>query len=247
MIIAWKKSWRVLNLIGFVFTFVLGSLWGYSAYRPELFASTEPFLLLSFVFYSLIGIFFAVQQRTNGRDYFDAALLFGTPIIVFALQSQLVSHFEYGLAFSALGFSVFYLLAARFVWGKLKRDARMLVEACIALGIVFATLTIPLAFDAKWTAAAWAIEGAGILWVGVRQNKALVRLFGAALQAAAGLAFVVGNSASAGQPAVLNSFFLGCITLSLAAFVSSYHARRVSEPKPYDRMRKSRLCRATQR
>jgi uncharacterized membrane protein len=46
--IAWAKSWRELNLIGFIFTFAIGTLWGSSGYRPEHFASTEPFLLLFF-------------------------------------------------------------------------------------------------------------------------------------------------------------------------------------------------------
>src|SRR5919206_418968 len=47
--IAWVKAWRVLNLIGFGFTFVIGWLWGANAYVPEEFATTEPFLLMFFV------------------------------------------------------------------------------------------------------------------------------------------------------------------------------------------------------
>ena len=39
--IAWIKSWRALNLVGFVFTFGVGSAWGALKYRPELIASTE--------------------------------------------------------------------------------------------------------------------------------------------------------------------------------------------------------------
>lgn len=234
VLIAWKKSWRILNFIGFVFTFVIGSLWGHNAYRPELFASTEPFLLLSFVFYSVIGILFALHKRDAPRDYIDATLVFGTPIIVFALQSRLVQHIEYGLAFSALGFSLFYLLAARLVWGRFAEGTRMLVEAFVALGVVFATLAIPLAFDARWTSAAWAVEGAGIVWIGARQNRWLARLLGTALQFAAGIAFVIGGSRSAGELAILNSFYLGCATISLAGFVAAFHVRRQSMPTQYD-------------
>ncbi|HEX3136030.1 MAG TPA: DUF2339 domain-containing protein, partial [Casimicrobiaceae bacterium] len=32
--LAWVRSWRALNLLGFVFTFVLGSIWAYRYYRP---------------------------------------------------------------------------------------------------------------------------------------------------------------------------------------------------------------------
>jgi len=40
------------SLVGFAFTFVIGIAWGVLRYRPELFASTEPFLILFFLFYS---------------------------------------------------------------------------------------------------------------------------------------------------------------------------------------------------
>jgi len=49
-------------------------------------------------------------------------------------------------------------------------------------------LAVPLAFDGRWTAAAWALEGAAIVWIGVRQNKLLARGFGIFLQFAAGAA-----------------------------------------------------------
>jgi uncharacterized membrane protein len=40
--ISWKRSWRLLNLIGFFFTFGVGAMWGDAYYRPELFATVEP-------------------------------------------------------------------------------------------------------------------------------------------------------------------------------------------------------------
>src|SRR6202008_216740 len=32
---AWFKSWRSLNLLGFAFTFIIGTLWGARSYQPE--------------------------------------------------------------------------------------------------------------------------------------------------------------------------------------------------------------------
>ncbi len=52
--IARFKAWRILNWLGFVFTFVIASLWGHESYRPEYFSTTEPFLVLFFLFYVLI-------------------------------------------------------------------------------------------------------------------------------------------------------------------------------------------------
>ena len=42
--VSWFHAWRAVNLVGFFFTFVIGSFWGYRYYRPEFFTSTEPFL-----------------------------------------------------------------------------------------------------------------------------------------------------------------------------------------------------------
>ena len=57
---------------------------------------------------------------------------------------------------------------------------------------VFATLAIPLALDARWTSATWALEGAAMLWVGVQQRRLAVRAFGLLLQFGAGIAFASG-------------------------------------------------------
>ncbi len=44
--IALYKAWRPLNVLGFVFTFGIGTMWGARFYRDELFGSVEPFLAL---------------------------------------------------------------------------------------------------------------------------------------------------------------------------------------------------------
>ncbi|HET7268358.1 MAG TPA: DUF2339 domain-containing protein, partial [Oleiagrimonas sp.] len=51
---AWRRSWRVINLLGFIATFAVATAWGVLRYRPEWFASTEPFLLVNFALYLAI-------------------------------------------------------------------------------------------------------------------------------------------------------------------------------------------------
>ena len=50
--------------------------------------------------------------------------------------------------------------------GAPREFSRTLVEAFLALGVGFGTLAIPLAADARWTGSAWALEGAGLVWLG---------------------------------------------------------------------------------
>ncbi len=224
--IAWHKAWRSLNLLGFIFTFVLGLLWGSRYYRPELFDSTEPFLILFFLFYVAIAVLFAIRQEADITNGVDGTLVFGTPLMAFGLQTVLVRDIEYGAAFSALALSAFYLLLAKVLYARGRGNLRLLIEAFIALGVVFGTLAIPLGLDGRWTSAAWALEGAAIVWVGVRQRKLLARWFGGLLQFAAGVAFLLDTPASRAAVPVLNSFYLGCVFVSVAGLFCAWYLRR---------------------
>ncbi len=224
--IAWYKAWRPLNVVGFVFTFGIGAVWGARFYRPEFFASTEPFLVLFFIQYVVIAILFALRQAPQLKHYVDGTIVFGVPLVAFGLQARLVHDIEYGAAWSAVAISAMYLLLAGALFRRHAENLRMLVEAFLALGVIFATLAIPLAFDGRWTSAAWALEGAAAYWVGAKQGRRLPRAFGLLLQFAAGVAFVLDAQRSAGETPILNSFYLGCVFIAVAALFSNRSAER---------------------
>ena len=224
--IAWARAWRVLNLLGFGFTLAIGWLWGARAYRPELFASTEPFLILFFLIYVGIPILFARRRAVELKDYVDGTLVFGVPVFAFGFQAVLVRPFEYGAAWSALAMAVLYLALATFMFRRAGQGLRLLVESFIALSLAFGTLTVPLAFEGRLTSATWALEGAAVVWIGVRQSRLLPRLFGYALQFAAGAAFLWDVGKGYGATPVLNSFYLGSLFVFLGAFFCACYLER---------------------
>ena len=187
--IAWHKAWRLLNLLGLVFTACIGWLWGTHSYEPAHFESVEAFLLLHFALYLAIPIFFARRQAEGLKDYVDGTLVFGVPLVAFGMQLGMLRSVEYGAAWSALGAAAIYFALASGTWRKAGDALRLLAESYIALCVAFATLAIPLAFEGRITSAIWALEGAAIVWVAVRQNRRLALAFGVFLQFAAGLAF----------------------------------------------------------
>ncbi|WPD23098.1 MAG: DUF2339 domain-containing protein [Candidatus Electrothrix scaldis] len=238
LIIAWFKAWRELNLLGFVFTLGIGSFWGVSSYEPRFFASTEPFLVLFFVMFTCIGVLFAFRQPPKLRGYVDGTLVFGTPIICFSLQTGLVRDIKYGLAISALLVSLFYIGLARFLWNKgnerLRQGMRTLTEAFLALGVVFVTLAVPLALSGRWTAVTWALEGAALIWVGVRQNRVLPRNFGTLLQFIAAYFFLSSGRFLDERMIVLNGMYLGCLIISLSALFSSWYLYRAKNLRDFE-------------
>jgi uncharacterized membrane protein len=227
--IAWVKAWRVLNVLGFAFTFLIGWAWGAKAYRPELFASTEPFLILFFAMYIAIPLLFARRRAVELKDYVDGTLVFGLPVVAFGLQAAAVRHIEYGAAWSAFLLAVVYLCLAWALFRRAGAKLRLLVESYVALSIAFATLAIPLAFDGRWTSAIWALEGAAVVWVGARQGRVLARAFGYLLQFAAGAAFLSDVDKGYGNVPILNSFWLGSAFIAAAALFCAGYVERNRE------------------
>jgi uncharacterized membrane protein len=218
--IAWFKAWRALNLLGFLFTFGIGTLWGIDGYAPEKFATTEPFLILFTVMYLVIPVLFATRVETKLRGFVDGTLTFGTPIVAFGLQSQLVADTEYGLAISAVVLALYYAGMATYLYRTQREGLRVLVEAQLALAVAFVTVAVPLALDARWTSAAWALQGAALVWLAYRQNRPLALLAGFALQALSGYQYIEQPAVAAEWP-ILNGYFLGAFLLAFAGFFSA--------------------------
>lgn len=219
--VSWFKAWRMLNVLGFIFTFAIGSLWGYEGYRAEHFATTEPFLVLFVLMYTIIPVLFAHRQPPDLRGFVDGTLVFGTPIVGFALQTRLVGDTEFGLALSAVVLSALYVALATFLHRR-ARDLRVLMESFFGLGMVFLTIAVPLALDARWTSVAWALQGAAMIWLAFRQQRRLALLAGAALQLLAGISYSEQPGFySADTTPLLNGYFLGATLIALAGWFTS--------------------------
>lgn len=226
--ISYKRAWRLLNLLGFVFTFVVGAGWGWSQYKPEHYISTQLFLILFFLLYVAIAIAFAYRRAPQLKEYFDVILILGTPLIAFGLQYGLVKDKEYGMALSALALGAFYLVLAHVLWRRARETWRPLVEAFLALGVVFGTLALPLALDNRWTSAAWALEGAGFVWVGLRRQQPRVWIFGLLVQVGAWMAFVATMSSPDGRITAQSNIWLGFLLLAGSALGMACAFRRRS-------------------
>lgn len=175
------QPWRPLNLLGLIFTFSVAGLWGVNNYQPEDYLGCQLFLIANIVIFGVLCLALTLRAQLPGEKIIDGVLLFGPPLIGFGMQYLITQEWEFGPAFSALGFGLAYLLLA---WQALKRYpsmGRMLALSWLALGGVFTTLAIPLALSAQWTSMAWALEGVGILWLGRAQQQIRMSLSGSGL------------------------------------------------------------------
>ena len=235
--IAWVKGWRSLALLGFACTYLLGGLWGGLTYRPELYATTQPFLIAWFAIYFALSIHFArraIRAETPPERVLvvDGTLVFGLPAATFVLQNGLVEAVPYGDAWSAAALAGVYLAAC--VGLSRQPGVRLLADAFLAVGLTFATLALPLAFQRVLVGALWVLEGAALVWTGARQRKAWMRWGGLALQlAAAAVLFRQGvlDPGEAFGPETLTGWIVA-VALGLSAYVL-YRDREVA---PWERL-----------
>jgi uncharacterized membrane protein len=242
--VAWLRAWRALNLLGFIATFGVATMWGALKYQPTLMATTEPFLLAFFALYLLASLFYATRHGLKAQRAVDGTLVFGLPLVAFGLQVALVHEVEYAAAFSALGLGAIYLGLG---WWALRRAAgetaaneatsqadpsvgRWLAECFLALGLGFVTLAVPLALDARWTSAVWAAEGAAVYWLGQRQGRWLARLAGLVLQVLAAFSFLNGLDLHyAAHWPVANPAFIGALLLAASGLALAHWTRSAAE------------------
>lgn len=223
---AWFKTWRPLNLVAFVFTFGVGTTWGVLRYDASLFASTEPFLLFFFAAFVAIAVLFAFRTAPRLGHYVDGTLVFGTPVVAMTLQMALVRDFVHGRAASALVAGLVYLLLAAWLHYSRRDTLQLLKESFLALGVAFLTLAVPLWLDDTWTATTWALEGAALVWIGLRQGRVLPTTAGMLLQLIAAAAYVLRGDVVSAQLPVANADFMGALFISVAGLTSARVAMR---------------------
>jgi uncharacterized membrane protein len=219
--IAWKRAWRILNVLGFVATFGIGTAWGVLRYEPDLFGSTEPFLVLFFLLYLAAPWLHVLRSPDRRKAILDGCLMFGNPIASLFIQAALLHWQAIPLALSALVAAAIYVAIAFAI--RRREDMGLLRETWAVLAVAFATIAVPLALSATVTASVFAIEGAGLVWLGFRQSRRLPRWSGVLLQVAAAVAWVLAllfGGEHAGM-SVLYAMTIGTLLLVAGAAASA--------------------------
>jgi len=177
-----------------------------------------------------VPILFAARQPPRLRGLVDGTLVFGTPAATALMQAALVRTLPYGLAWSAAAGALLYAVLALLVIRR--EQMRLLGEVYVALAVGLATLAVFFAFGAYTTFAIWTIEGAAIVWVGLRQQRTLAWAFGLLVQAAGAAYFLGEYDAYLRLHPVFNDAVIGCALIAAAGLISSRLLQRYEQSLP---------------
>lgn len=171
LIISHWQVWRLLNLIGFAFTFGIGFMWAIPNYTHADYLPCQLFLIANWLIFGVATELSTLKNKLKLNIPFDATLLFGTPLIGFIFQHRLASEWTYGVAIASSLYGLAYFALTWFALKRYREEGKLLAIAFFMLSVTFATLAVPFAFSAEWTSIVWAIEGVMILAFSVLQQQ----------------------------------------------------------------------------
>lgn len=177
------RSWRVLNLLGFAFTFIVLFYWMMKKYQDAFYFETQAFVVANLIIYGILSVVFFIRSEKR-RDYtvfIDVLMLFGTPLLSFLLQYNITKHWEFGPAFSSFAFGLAYLVTT-FIVLKYYQDKRLqILYYGLGIALSFATIMIPLAFGVNLTSLVWIAEGSAIIYVALKNSNTKLSYAGIAI------------------------------------------------------------------
>jgi uncharacterized membrane protein len=166
--IAFYKKWDLLNILGFIFTYLLYTAWYQNHYAATKFWPAIFFLNVYFLTYSFVP--FTYQIREGGHSDRREFVLMGINSALAFGYGYVMIRDLYGLVWVSI-ISVFYavvfLSLATYLYQKGKHTLDVFV-VMLAKAMLFLIITVPVLFSKHWITIFWSAQSLAVVWMAVR-------------------------------------------------------------------------------
>ena len=176
--LAWKKDWKLLNFLAFIFTYFVSWLGVGNYYeRGDDFVLTVSAFSAYFVLFSFIPLVYNLTNRIKssmielGMLFANTAFFFMTGLGLICVTERM--QIECG-GILALAVSAFFALQA-FIFVKTRLEDKNIFYILIAFSAFFAALTVPLLLSGQWISFAWSAAALCFLWISIKVESRLLR------------------------------------------------------------------------
>lgn len=168
LIIAFFKQWRLLNYLGFIFTWFLFSVWYFNHYEELKFLKTIIFLNIFFLTYALVPFVYYIFKDHQKR-LLGIGMSISNSFIAFAFSYAMIKN-SYQIESSSIVsiiYAIIFLFMSRFIYIRNQKeiDASVLL---LAKAMFFLVLTVPILFAENWVTFFWTIQAGVIFWAAVK-------------------------------------------------------------------------------
>jgi uncharacterized membrane protein len=231
LIIAYNKSWRLLNLLSFIFTIVLFGSWlfmiPYDAPKGK-YGNGFLFAVIFYLLFFAINIAYNVSEKKKfiasdfGILLANTSLFFGAGL--YCLNNM--DAMEYKGLFSAC-MGIFNLGASYFLFRKQQMDKNILY-LLIGITLTFISITAPLQLQGNYITLFWASEAVLLFWLYTKSKISIIQysalLVWALMLVSLFLDWVNDNDSypKTISPIVFNKTFLTGLFVSVATYLWYY-------------------------
>lgn len=225
--LARARAWKTLPPIQFAATLVYFWGWYSDFYAADALGTTLFFATIFFLLFAALPV--VRSWREGELSILEIGIvLVNSFAYLIALRVMLWPDHKWALTVSVLTLAAVHLAAERALPSKDTAGARLARLLFAGLALTFVTLAIPIRLEGKWITMGWAVEGAVLVWSGLR-----VRI--AALRGAGFLLFIVAACRLALIPIPAGQLFLNgrfaSFAVAVASFVAAYVFAQQSDVK----------------
>ena len=222
LLVAHTRHWSKVEWLAFAGTMLYFWGWWNGYYHEDRQNLTLGFASVFFLEFALLPV---LQARRAGTIEAAQTMLVALNALGYlaALHRLLYAEHRWSLSCMLLLLAALHLVVARRV--PTSEGSSSLVRMLFGgLALMFVTLVIPVQLDGKWMTMAWAIEGAILIWVGVRAQISHLRWAGVALFAVVASRLMLFPIHGV-QPVLLNQRF-GLFAVVIICFVAALRFSR---------------------
>lgn len=177
LVVAFKKYWKPLYFVSFVFTWLIYTSWlSFSYLEENHFSIAFSFATIFFLifYFAFMGYKFIKKENFNTGDviivFFNSFIFYG---VGFYLLSE-NENTEDLLGIFTLTNALIHFVVASVIF-KQKLADKKLFYLIAALVLTFVTITIPVQLDGSWVTILWAVEAALLFWIGLSKEIKLYK------------------------------------------------------------------------
>jgi len=178
LIIAYNKSWRLLNLLNFIFTILMFGSWLLFLGYDEPAISFKNGFLFATVFYLLFFIINIAHNVKEKKKFIasDFGILLANTALYFSAGIYCLNNMgaaDYRGLFSA-SMGVFNLCISYFLFRKQKADSNILY-LLIGITLTFISITAPIQLHGNYITLFWASEAVLLYWLFIKSKIRIIQ------------------------------------------------------------------------
>lgn len=180
LVIAYRKKWNFVNIMTFVISLLMFGIW---LLRVNLdivrnYEIALVFATLYYITFFMMNVVYSFRTDTQLTTLNYILLLTNTVFYVFSMLFILFAIDAEGMHFGffTMGLTLFNYIYAYLLYKNDNADIQLL-NTLITMTVIFGAISAPLMLDYDYLNVLWATEALVLLWVGVRAEMSLLKMY----------------------------------------------------------------------